>query len=100
MSKSLNRFDRSVVLHALTPDRVHPCRMTINRLCEDRQWDDAHVVQLAFHFLEGEGLLHEFLNYLDEVAMDERDAEFEGWRCPDCNAPLDPQGHCTECHEP
>jgi len=68
---------------------------TINRLCDEQNWSDAQVIQLAFHFLEQEGLLAEFLDLLQGVAMEQSDEDFEGRRCADCNAPLDLHGSCT-----
>jgi hypothetical protein len=72
---------------------------TIIRICEEQEWSDAQVVQMAFQFLENEGLLAEFLDFLQAVAVDRSDDDFEGRRCEECNAPLDSHGSCTnpEC---
>ncbi len=41
---------------------------TLNRICELQGWSDERVIRIAFNFLESEGLLGEFMDWMPESA--------------------------------
>ena len=72
---------------------------TINRICILQSWSTEKVVQLAVEYLEAQGQLHDFLDWLQAVAQDENEREYENAVCNICDSPINAHGFCSnpEC---